>query len=89
MRAFFKPNRFAIHGAENQNLCFHARPQCTTLRIRVCTMQQYLQYYFQVYLRRFWSSIAYSVEHMSLTHWMILGSLSVIAGIVMLRSTKR
>lgn len=59
------------------------------LRIRARTMQHYIHYHFQVYLRRFWAAVAYSVEHMSVTHWMILGSLSVIVGIVMLRSTKR
>ncbi|MCU0706676.1 MAG: hypothetical protein MUF23_00120 [Pirellula sp.] len=39
------------------------------------------------YIGKFLSGVQYSVEHMSVTHWCILGSMSVILGFLFLRST--
>ena len=39
-------------------------------------------------LESFWKGVVFSVEHMSVTHWAILGSLSVIVGFLMLRTQR-
>jgi hypothetical protein len=39
-------------------------------------------------LESFWKGVVYSVEHMSVTQWAILGSLSIIVGFLMLRTQR-
>ncbi len=36
----------------------------------------------------FWKGIVFSVEHMSVTQWSILGSLSVVVGFLLLRTNR-
>lgn len=40
-------------------------------------------------LQSFWKGIAYSVEHMSVTQWCILGTTSVVIGFLLLRTNIR
>jgi hypothetical protein len=39
------------------------------------------------YIGKFLNGVQYSVEHMTVTHWCILGSMSVVLGFLFLRST--
>jgi hypothetical protein len=39
-------------------------------------------------LEGFWKGVVYSVEHMSVTQWAILGTLSVVVGFLMLRTQR-
>lgn len=39
-------------------------------------------------LEGFWKGVVFSVEHMSVTQWAILGSLSVIVGFLLLRTQR-
>ncbi len=51
-------------------------------------MMQKFSYDVSRGLESFWKGVVFSVEHMSVTHWMILGSLSVIVGFLMLRTQR-
>ncbi len=41
----------------------------------------------EYYIGKFLTGVQYSVEHMNVTHWCILGSMSVVLGFLFLRST--
>ena len=45
--------------------------------------------FFSGILQGFWKNVVYSVEHMTVTQWCILGTTSVVIGFRLLRSTNR
>ena len=74
--------------------CFNAvRPGEDVVRVQVGkhredrTMQT-LSNVVSKGLDGFWKGVVFSVEHMSVTQWAILGSLSVIVGFLLLRTQR-